>query len=325
MSETRSSRLPTIALGAAALAVALSALAAFVVITRDHDIDASDPTATAAARPRASSSTLVDHRAKASDVYALRDEVEVVVDAGRPRGLRVADAALARSLGLGADDIITAISGRPVTSAADVADVLLRAGSLRATMLYAEVERGSGRADRVLLRWELEGTLLEARRDAIAAHAPNPSGGVIGGPFGNAPGGPLPGQLPQNPFTDPDPLQASIDQINAVDDSHATVPRKALDQLLANASLLARQVRVVPAMKNGLADGYKLFTLRPSSALARLGFKNGDTVHTINGVELAELDDVGSFLVDAKNRVSRFDVELTRRGQPLTLRIEITR
>ena len=46
------------------------------------------------------------------------------------------------------------------------------------------------------------------------------------------------------------------------------------------------QVRVVPAFKNGVANGFKLLGIRPGSLGEALAFQNGDTVLTVNGFEL---------------------------------------
>jgi general secretion pathway protein C len=81
-------------------------------------------------------------------------------------------------------------------------------------------------------------------------------------------------------------------------------------------------VRVVPSIKNGQADGFKLYAIRPSSMFARLGFVNGDTVHAVNGLALTSLDkalEVYAKLKDAKS--VQFDI--TRRGQPVELDIQI--
>ena len=53
---------------------------------------------------------------------------------------------------------------------------------------------------------------------------------------------------------------------------------------------VAKGARVVPAVKNGKPDGFKLYAIRPSSVYAKLGLQNGDTLQSINGFELTSAD-----------------------------------
>ena len=56
----------------------------------------------------------------------------------------------------------------------------------------------------------------------------------------------------------------------------------------------------------------------------KLGFMNGDTVHAINGTDIANPDDALEVYTDLKNAdVVAFG--LTRRGRPVLLTIEITK
>lgn len=298
--EARSrSRLPVIAAGSAALAVVISGVSAIVVLTRDQHASGADPTAT----------TVIDHRVAATDVIKVRDEIEVVVDAGLPRGVRVKNASLAHALGLRDDDVITSLSGRSVRGPSDVTDVTYRAGALHATMIYVELDRGPSHA---LLRWQLDGDLLDAKRDAQAIARANAGG------FGGL-GAPVPPPAPPGSAT------GLLDTIVLSDDTHARLPRATFEALLADAGRLARGGRIVRAVTSGQPDGYKLYAIRPDSVFARLGFANGDTVHSINGAPLADIDDLASLLNDAKSRVAVFDFQLTRRGQPMTLTIQITK
>jgi hypothetical protein len=98
--------------------------------------------------------------------------------------------------------------------------------------------------------------------------------------------------------------------------------RDLLDLLLAKPAAFARQVRIVPSIKDGTANGFKLFAIRPGTLFARLGFKNGDTMHSVNGMELSSPDkalEAYTHLRDADN----LEVALSRRGKPMKLTIRI--
>jgi hypothetical protein len=63
--------------------------------------------------------------------------------------------------------------------------------------------------------------------------------------------------------------------------------REGIDKLLANPMDLARQTRIVPAMRDGKLSGIKLYSIRPGSVLALLGFQNGDLILTVNDGDLS--------------------------------------
>ncbi len=105
-------------------------------------------------------------------------------------------------------------------------------------------------------------------------------------------------------------------------DGSVVIAKKVVDHVLANPMSVAKGARVVPAVKNGKPDGFKLYAIRPGSLYARMGLANGDTLQTINGLALDSADkalEVYTKLRDAKS----FEVGLTRRGSPLTLKFII--
>jgi general secretion pathway protein C len=85
---------------------------------------------------------------------------------------------------------------------------------------------------------------------------------------------------------------------------------------------LTRACRIVPAIRDGKANGFKLYAIRPNTLLALLGFQNGDTVKTINGREL-DSPDKALEVYSALRNEKKFTVALERRGQPMSLVIVI--
>jgi hypothetical protein len=243
-----------VAVGAAVVAMLFTLVAVIVVLVRDGDD----------AKPGAGPA-VSDHVVKATDVVRLRHEVEVVVEAGAAKGVRVKDAELAKTLGLVEGDVITALSGKPTTTDRDVMDVMLKTSMMHVTTLYADVTRG-GRS--LLLRWKLDGDLRQARSSSTSSAL-----AALGSAYAT----------PSTPSIDLDPIYATIEKI---DDTHYKLPRASVDTLLANPLDFMKGARVVPSMRNGQADGFKLYAIRPSSTFSRLGFQNGDTIHGINGLPL---------------------------------------
>jgi general secretion pathway protein C len=73
------------------------------------------------------------------------------------------------------------------------------------------------------------------------------------------------------------------------------------------------QARIVPAFKDGVSTGFKLFSIRPDSIYSKIGVQNGDVIRRINGYDLNSPEkalEVYSKLKEA----NRIDIELERSG-----------
>lgn|GEM_PF-3061310 len=78
------------------------------------------------------------------------------------------------------------------------------------------------------------------------------------------------------------------------------------------------QVRIVPAFKGGVSRGFKLFAVRQGSVIEALGFANGDTVLSINGLLLASPDQALEAYTRARGaKELKFAIE--RSGEPRTI------
>ncbi|MEZ4368301.1 MAG: PDZ domain-containing protein, partial [Kofleriaceae bacterium] len=65
-----------------------------------------------------------------------------------------------------------------------------------------------------------------------------------------------------------------------------------------------------------------MYAIKPSSAFAKLGFSNGDTLHAINGFELTSMDKALEMYTKLRE-ANALQVEVTRRGKPVTLNYTI--
>ncbi len=287
-----------VAVGASLVALVFTAVAVGVVIVRDR-------TPARSSAKQEELAPVIDRDVHATDVARLgRDALEVVIDKGVTKGLRVKDRSLANALGLEDGDVITSISGRALTRELDSYSLVSRLSMLDATVLYVEVTRNDKAA---LLRWRLDGDLRQARHGT-------PSSGVAGV-------GSLGAYTPSFTPSDPDPV---LDTIEKVADNQYRLPRTTLDALLADPIKYGKQARVVPSMRNGQPDGLKLYAIRPSSAYAKLGFSNGDTIRAINGFEIASVDKALELYAKLKDP-EQLTFDVWRRGQPLILTLQITK
>ncbi len=120
-----------------------------------------------------------------------------------------------------------------------------------------------------------------------------------------------------------DDIQSSIDSgIKKIDESNYEIDKSLVEKVLLNPMAVAKGARVVPSMKNGKPDGFKLYAIRPTSAFAKLGLTNGDTLQSINGFELTSADKALEVYTKLREATS-LEVEVTRRGKPVTLKYSI--
>ncbi|MFL5380872.1 MAG: type II secretion system protein GspC [Myxococcales bacterium] len=111
------------------------------------------------------------------------------------------------------------------------------------------------------------------------------------------------------------PASASTD-VKQLSDNQYVVAKATINDNLSDLSKLATQARIVPSFKNGVANGFKLFSIVPDSLYAKIGVQNGDVIRRINGYEMNSPDkalEIYSKLRDA----NRIEIEIERRGETL--------
>ncbi len=121
-----------------------------------------------------------------------------------------------------------------------------------------------------------------------------------------------PPPLPSGPAVQP-PGKSFGNGIRAVGENDYEVPRTEIDRTLANLNDVAMQARIVPAFKDGQAQGFKLFSIRPDSIYSKIGVQNGDVIKRINGFELNSPEKALEVYTKLKE-ASRIEIELERNG-----------
>jgi general secretion pathway protein C len=116
---------------------------------------------------------------------------------------------------------------------------------------------------------------------------------------------------------------AELDKgITQVSETKYGVRRSLIDKLLQNQAELMRSARVVPHEENGRVVGVKLYGIRKTSLLGKLGLQNGDMMRTINGFDMGSPD--SALEAYAKLRTaSNLSVALVRRGNAVTMEYNI--
>ena len=127
-----------------------------------------------------------------------------------------------------------------------------------------------------------------------------------------------PGPEPPSPLApDPPPRKPEVDGVKEVAPGRYVIKRKWLNGVLADSQALMRGARVVPSVRDGKVNGFKLYAIRPGSLYAALGLRNGDTVTMINGMEL-DSPDKALKIYAAVTAADRVTVHLLRRGKKQT-------
>jgi general secretion pathway protein C len=105
--------------------------------------------------------------------------------------------------------------------------------------------------------------------------------------------------------------------ITQVSDTSYNVNRSLLDKVLSNQAELMRAARIIPYEENGRVIGVKVYGIRRSSLLGKLGVQNGDVLRTINGFDLSSPDSALEAYTKLRE-MDQFSIAMMRRGQPRT-------
>ena len=125
-----------------------------------------------------------------------------------------------------------------------------------------------------------------------------------------------PPNLGVSPVPQPPQAGGGGEGVKQLSENQYVVAKSEINNALTNLSDLATKARIVPSFKNGVANGFKLFSIVPDSLYAKIGIQNGDVIRRINGYEMNSPDkalEIYQKLRDA----SRIEIELERRGETL--------
>ena len=141
---------------------------------------------------------------------------------------------------------------------------------------------------------------------------------------GEAPSGPnigtAPVPMPRPPVGAPgQPMQG----VRQVADNRYDIERGTLDSTLSDLNKIATQARIVPSFKNGVANGFKLFSIQPGSLYSSIGIENGDVIQRVNGYEMNSPEKALE-LYQKLRESAHVTIELERGGQAIRKEYNIT-
>ncbi len=173
--------------------------------------------------------------------------------------------------------------GKQVALAYGIGQTVLGAEILEIWQDRVKLQRGDGRVE-----WLLMDGVKEAPKPATAATAT--------------------------------PSEEGIEQTG---ENSYVVSRSTLDEYLSDMEGLSRMARaLLHRGADGEFDGYRLSAIRRGSPLDKLGIRNGDIIHSVNGQPLDSMQGAMQAFQSLQSATG-LDFEVTRRGQPVKLNYAI--
>lgn len=126
---------------------------------------------------------------------------------------------------------------------------------------------------------------------------------------------PLP--QPMVPMTEPTVPAGGGTGVKVIDENNYEVAKSEVDKTLGNLNDVAMQARIVPAFKDGVATGFKLFSIRPDSIYSKIGIQNGDVIRRLNGFEINSPDKALEAYAKLKE-ATQIKIEVERNGSVIT-------
>ncbi len=116
-----------------------------------------------------------------------------------------------------------------------------------------------------------------------------------------------------------DPLAEALDKgIKKTGPNSYEVQHATLDSLLGNMAALSKAARIVPEMKDGKSNGFRLLSIKPDGPFGKIGLQNGDIISAINGLEMTSPDKALEVYTKLKT-ANHLSVGLERNGQKVTM------
>jgi len=113
------------------------------------------------------------------------------------------------------------------------------------------------------------------------------------------------------------------DGISKDGDNKYTVKQELVDKYLGDLEGISRLGRAIPHRgADGAIDGYRLSGIRRGTVGEKLGIRNGDIVHKVNGYDLTSISEAMKAFQELQKEDS-FNFELTRRGKKQTMEYDV--
>ncbi|HZV81712.1 MAG TPA: type II secretion system protein GspC [Geobacteraceae bacterium] len=187
-------------------------------------------------------------------------------------------------------------------------------GSFRET--YALIQKNSSKEERVFRLGDTvfgSGTLASVAKESVEILAggskvrimtPTAAGGQARPPAATTVGGPAQGMAAQ------------------VGAGSFIVDQRALNASLDNISQTMTDARLLPSMKDGKVEGFRVSEVKPQGIFGTIGIKNGDILLRINEFPIDSPEKAIQSFASLKGQ-NRIRLDLVRDGQPTTFNYDI--
>ncbi|MEZ4322760.1 MAG: type II secretion system protein GspC [Myxococcota bacterium] len=123
--------------------------------------------------------------------------------------------------------------------------------------------------------------------------------------------------------TDSDEKGGGDDEVTDLGDNNYAIDRSTLDKYLSDLEGISRMGRaLLHRGPDGEFDGYRLSAIRRNTIADKLGIRNGDIIHSVNGKPLNSMQSAMEAFNTMQNDAN-FKFEVTRRGQKVELGYEV--
>lgn len=119
------------------------------------------------------------------------------------------------------------------------------------------------------------------------------------------------------------PVPGDMSGVTRLSNTDYRIERSEVDKSLTNLNEVATQARIVPSFRNGKANGFKLFSIKPGSIYSKIGLQNGDVIQKINGYDMNSPDRALEIYTKLRDATS-LTIELMRAGNVQTMNYAIT-
>lgn len=100
------------------------------------------------------------------------------------------------------------------------------------------------------------------------------------------------------------------------------IDQRVLNAALDNIGQAMTDARLLPSVKDGRVEGFRVSEVKPSGVFAMVGIRNGDVLHKINDLPVDSPERAIQSLASLKGQ-NRIKLDLVRDGQPATFSYDI--
>ena len=111
-------------------------------------------------------------------------------------------------------------------------------------------------------------------------------------------------------------------RVERLGDNQFAIDEAGVTQLTTNINQYMTQVRLIPFFEGNKSAGYRIAAIRPGTTFEQLGFKGGDVLQQVNGLDVSSPEKLYTIFQNLKDE-KKVSVNILRQGQKNTLTYEI--